>query len=91
MRKFPMKRMAANAIMSLPKSKDSHWHHWSYLKENHTDVLKLTPQDHRKAHTYMVYDPEQFKYRRAADMVLLDTREDHAAFLASLGIHEITT
>ena len=82
----PIIATARRASRKLGRSMDYHWHHWSYLKAHHTDVFKLDPQDHRKAHTYMVYDPEQFKYRRSSDMVLLDTKEDHAAFLVSLGI-----
>lgn len=80
---------ARRAVRSLGRSRDYHWHHWSYLREHWRDVLKLTPNDHRTAHRHMVYDPERMQYRRASDMVLLDTREAHEAFLLTLGVNQV--
>ena len=74
---------ARRAVRALGRSMEFHWHHWSYLREHRLDVIKLTPKDHRTAHRHMVYDPERMQYRRASDMVLLDTREAHELFLKS--------
>ena len=77
---------ARRAVRSLGRSSDFHLHHWSYLPEHKLDVFKLTPEDHRKAHRHMVYDQEQFQYRRASTMVLLDSRAAHEQFLRELDI-----
>lgn len=83
--RYPEKAAAHKAIRTMRKTPNIHLHHWSYLKEHHTDIIPLSAADHRKAHTMMVYDQEQMKYRRCSDMVLLDTREEHEQYLMQLG------
>ena len=75
---------ARRAVRSLGQSKKFHWHHWSYLKPHHLDVIKLEPSKHRLAHRYMIYDREQLKYRRIDTMELLDSRESHEAYINNL-------
>jgi len=85
--RFPEKKLAAYAIRKhKPRSSDWHWHHWSYREEDRLDVEMLTPDDHRTAHRYMVYDGERMQYRRL-DGVLLDTKEAHIEHIRSVGVH----
>lgn len=77
----PVIATARRAVRKLGRSKESHWHHWSYQKPHHTDVIQLTPQNHRKAHRFLIYDQEHLQYRRSDTMELLDTRERHEAFI----------
>ena len=82
----PEVHRARRAVRALERSKDYHLHHWSYLEQHKLDVFKLLPEDHRKAHRHMVYDPEQYQYRRASTMVLMDSREAHEQFLREFDI-----
>lgn len=77
----PEVHRARRAIRSLERSTEWHWHHWSYKKEHALDVIKLSPQEHRRAHRFMVFDAEHLQYRRIDTMELLDTRERHEEFL----------
>lgn len=83
---FPEILRARRAVRSLGRSKEYHWHHWSYHEEHKRDVFKLKPEDHRKAHRYMIYDSQQLMYRRCDTMILLDTRECHELYLNELDI-----
>tara|TARA_R110002110_G_C13021826_1_gene677937 strand:- start:26 stop:505 length:480 start_codon:yes stop_codon:yes gene_type:complete len=83
----PEKTLAHNAIKRLPKCKEYHWHHWSYLPSGRKDVIRLLAADHRVAHTRMIYDQERHMYR-GLDGVLLDSRESHIAYLVSIGVEE---
>jgi hypothetical protein len=80
----PLVATARRAVRALGRSKDFHWHHWSYNKNHHTDVIQLSPMEHRKAHRFLVYDQEHFQYRRCDTMELLDTRERHEAFIRNM-------
>lgn len=71
---YPEKKLAHDAIDSMPKSHDTHLHHWSYNVEHHKDVFHVAAKAHRRIHTLMVYDQERMMYRRL-DGVLLATRE----------------
>lgn len=82
---YPEKVAAMEAVKNMNRDGSWHWHHWSYLAEHRRDVIPMNPPDHRKAHTHMVYDQEQMKYRRSDNMQLLDTREDHEAYLRQVG------
>lgn len=75
---------ARRAVRSLGRDRDHHWHHWSYLKEHHKDVIRLEAKNHRKAHRFLIYDQEHFMYRRNDTMELLDTRERHEAFIMEM-------
>ncbi len=77
----PLIATARRAVRALGRSKEFHWHHWCYQKEYHRDVIQLPANDHRKAHRFLVYDPEHFMYRRSDTMELLDTRERHEKFI----------
>lgn len=67
-----------------PQTEGNELHHWSYNQEHYKDVIELVVLDHKKAHRYMVYDPERKMYRRADNNILLDTRESHIEFINSL-------
>jgi hypothetical protein len=84
-KKYPEKMGAHKAIRMMKKSNEVHLHHWSYLKEHWKDVIRLSATDHRMAHTMMVYDQEQMKYRKCHTMELLDTREAHEQYIQSVG------
>lgn len=79
--KRPDVLMARKAVRKLGVSSDYHWHHWSYNKGHETDCIKLLPQEHRRAHRFLIFDEEALMYRRCDTMELLDTRERHEAFL----------
>ncbi len=79
-KRTPERTKAHNALRTRRKP-GVHLHHWSYLPEHHTDVIELSPKDHRRAHRFMVYDAERLQYRRCDTMELLDTRERHEAYL----------
>lgn len=81
-KKHPEKALARRAIRNLPKSKDLHWHHWSYREEQRADVILLRRDDHRLLHTYLRYDQDTMMFREIINGVLLDTREKHLEFAA---------
>ena len=81
---YPEVATARRAVRKLGRSREFHWHHWSYLKQHHLDVIKLAPEKHRLAHRHMVYDRERMQYRRSDSMILLDTKEIHNNFIESL-------
>ena len=83
-REYPEVATARRAVRSLGRSRDRHWHHWSYLKEHHLDVFNLSPTEHRRAHRYMIYDRERMQYRRTDTMELLDSRIAHQKYLKLL-------
>lgn len=74
---------ARRAVRSLSRSKDMHWHHWSYQEAHKVDCIHMTPPEHRRAHRFLIYDGEHLMYRRCDNMELLDTRERHEAFLTT--------
>lgn len=57
-------------------------HHWSYRKEDATDVVFVTPQNHAKLHMYIVYDQERRMYRHYSSNILL-CKADHIAIITS--------
>jgi hypothetical protein len=77
----PIIATARRAVRSLGRSREFHWHHWSYNKPHHRDCVQLSPEQHRKAHRFLVYDQEHLMYRRSDTLELLDTRERHEAFI----------
>ncbi len=80
----PEKVKAKNACRSLGKERGFAWHHWSYREEHHKDVIRLTEQEHHRAHRFLVYDRERLQYRRVGTMELLDTRKRHEDYLKKL-------
>lgn len=80
--KYPEKKKAKIAKHYIKAStKGNHLHHWSYNKEHYKDVIELSPQQHAKAHRFIVYDQERMMYRRFDNNLLLDTRETHENFI----------
>lgn len=58
-------------------------HHWSYLPENHLDIILLTPKLHSWLHSKMRLDKGLLCYW-TKEGELLDTREKHLAFIKKL-------
>ncbi len=79
--RFPEKKKATAKTHRMPKRKEHHLHHWSYLEEHQKDVIELHHREHKKAHRFLVYDQERMMYRRSDTMELLDTKEGHEAFI----------
>lgn len=80
--KFPEKRKAIDLSSHLQKPfEGAEKHHWSYNIEHAKDVIFLTKKDHMKAHRFIIYDQERFMYRRFDNNILLDTKENHEAFI----------
>ena len=82
--RYPEQGAARNATRKLGKKKGFSWHHWSYHKQHHLDVIKLDDDTHRKAHRFMIYDPEQMMFRVALTGELLDTKERHEEYIKGL-------
>src|ERR1700748_120344 len=83
--KYPEKVAARNLSSHLkPVVKRNQLHHWSYLEEHVKDVIELTPEHHYKAHRFIIYDQERMMYRVAETGVLLDTKEKHFNFIATI-------
>lgn len=80
-REAPQIQRARRAVRALGRSKDFHWHHWCYQEPFKTDVIQMTPQQHRRAHRFLVLDQEHLMYRRCDTMELLNTRKRHEEFL----------
>lgn len=78
--KFPEKEEAKKQSRRLLK-KGFHKHHWSYLPEHYKDIIWLTPNNHKKAHRFLIYDLERFMYRRSDTLELLDTKENHNKYI----------
>lgn len=81
---YPEKAAAVRACRVLGKSRGSHWHHWSYRTEHRLDVLGMTPKAHRALHEHLKYDEPTMVFRVRETGELLDTREKHERFIASL-------
>jgi hypothetical protein len=79
----PQIHRARLAVRRLERSSEWHLHHWSYLPGHELDVIKLMPNEHRRAHRYMILDYEHLQYRRSDTMELLDSKEAHIEFLES--------
>lgn len=80
--RFPEKKKATSFSSSLIPSFDgAEKHHWSYNEEHYKDVIWMTKREHMKAHRFIVYDQEQFMYRRFDNNVLLNTKEKHEEFI----------
>ena len=80
----PEVHRARRAVRQLGRSKEFHWHHWSYREEDKLDVIQMMPKEHRRAHRYLIFDPEHLMYRRTDNLELLDTRTRHEAYLKKL-------
>ena len=62
-------------------------HHWSYLPENHLNIILLSKKFHGWLHKRMRLDKELLCYRTDGGE-LLDTREKHEMFIKSLKYEE---
>jgi len=85
-RLHPEQGAARRAVRTLGKSRDAHWHHWSYRTEHRLDVLRMHPKDHRALHEHLKYDEVAMVFRVRYTGELLDTREKHEAFIRSLAL-----
>ncbi len=84
--KYPEKARAKNkASKKLDTRNGFERHHWSYKKGDELDVIWLSKKQHAKAHRFMVYDQDHFKYRSDKGE-LLDTKSKHIEYLESKGI-----
>ena len=83
--KYPEKFAAVRAVKDARTDRNTHQHHWSYLKVHWTSVFVLSKEDHHLSHRFMVYDDERRQFRRL-DGELLDTRERHEEYLKSIGV-----
>jgi hypothetical protein len=79
--KFPEKFKAKSILGSKLKIDGFHRHHWSYNEEHYCDIIYLTIKEHNKAHRFLIYDSEYFKYRRCDNLKLLLTKEDHIEYI----------
>ena len=85
-RLHPEQGVARRAVRQLGKSKEFHWHHWSYRPEHKLDVIRMNPEDHRSLHIHLRYDHAMMAFRVRETNQLLDTKEKHMAFMNSLSI-----
>jgi hypothetical protein len=79
--KFPEKYKVGVMLKHHPKKSTHHLHHWSYNEIHFDDCIELTPQDHKTAHKFIIYDQERYMYRRIDTMELLDTKEEHEQYI----------
>jgi hypothetical protein len=79
-KKFPEKEPARKRASSVKAPVGHEKHHWSYIVSDGADVIFLTPEQHKKAHRFLVYDQERMMYRNL-DGVLLDTRGRHETYI----------
>lgn len=82
--KYPEKHLAKIATQHLNRIPGLEYHHWSYNEDHYKDCIVLSTKEHAKLHRYIVYDQERMKYRRSDNMTLLDTKEAHLDYYASL-------
>lgn len=87
---YPEKIAARNAVGRTTKTKNGHHlHHWSYKKENRTDVIELPICVHYLLHRNIKYNKKELCYE-SKDGRLLDTKEKHILFINELKDHETT-
>lgn len=79
--RYPEKYYCRTRAQRMRRNKGNHLHHWSYNKEHAKSVIEMSVREHAKAHRFLVYDQEHYKYRRSDNMELLDTIERHTAFI----------
>jgi hypothetical protein len=79
--KYPEKYIVANMLKHHPKKSTHHLHHWSYNVEHFDSCIELTPEEHKKAHRFIIYDQERYMYRRIDTMELLDSKESHELYI----------
>jgi hypothetical protein len=74
--RYPEKVAAKSKLGKSPIG--CHFHHWSYKKEHHKDVIPLRIKDHHTLHRFLVYDQQSMCYKTKSGL-LLDTKEKHIA------------
>lgn len=82
--RYPEKYASRILSQRLPTERNKEHHHWSYKFEHAKDTVQLPVIEHAKLHRYIIYDQDQFMYRRIDTMELLDTREKHYEYYLSL-------
>ena len=85
---FPEKAKAHSMAQHLPQPKGFENHHWSYNQEHWKDTILMTISNHKKAHRYLIYDQERMMFR-TTDLVLLDSKLNHIAYLDSILIPQL--
>jgi hypothetical protein len=80
--KFPEKK-AVERLKERTARPGFNYHHWSYQLEHKDDVIELTVQKHRAAHTFLKYDKGAQMYR-TLNGDLLDTRQKHEQYLCEV-------
>lgn len=86
---FPEKSKAHSMAQHLPQPKGFENHHWSYNEEHWKDTILMTISNHKKVHRHLIYDQERMMYRRTTDMILLDSKITHIAYLDSVLIPQL--
>jgi len=76
--KFPEKIAAKSKVGKSPSG--FQFHHWSYKKEHHKDVIKIKNEDHYTLHRFLSYDQPAMCYKTKQG-TLLDTKEKHVAHI----------
>lgn len=79
--RYPEKELAYQSISHMTRKPNINRHHWSYKVEHHKNIIELNMADHKKAHRFLIYDPERMMYRRTDNNELLDTKERHEAYI----------
>ena len=86
--RFPEKRAARRAAQGVEAPAGAHRHHWSYRPSDQIDVILLTSDDHARLHRSLDYDPAAKLYRTPAGD-LLDSKDAHLRFAASIGVKPV--
>jgi len=82
---YPEKANACRATQHIKTlNQNNELHHWSYHKQHLKDVIEMSDFDHKKLHTFLIYDQEFFMYR-GLNNILLDTKEKHIEYIINLG------
>ena len=80
---LPEQKRAYSLCQHVPCPEGYQRHHWSYREEHATDLLLLSKGDHYTLHRYLRYSRPDLCFR-TTDGVLLDTREKHEAYTATV-------
>lgn len=69
-------------------TRKKHAHHWSYAKENATDVIYMTSREHRLIHGRMIFN-EDTLYYQGVNSENLDTKEKAIRYYARVLSNEV--
>ena len=88
-KKYPYKIKAVREAQNLPKINGYQKHHWSYDEAYFLDIIYVKINQHRKLHTYLVFEYSSKCYILKESKQLLDTKIKHINFLNNIGIDYI--